>query len=97
MKKYAEEAKLLFVTRRDGNDDLKKLEKAGEITEDDLRGYTEDIQKETDKYIAKVDEIAKTKKKKSWKCNSDNFANMTLFLRGLLQAYVCLLEGMNDV
>ncbi len=32
---------------------LRSLKKAGEITEDDLRGYTEDIQKETDKYIAK--------------------------------------------
>ncbi len=42
---------------------LRSLKKAGEITEDDLRGYTEDIQKETDKYIAKVDEIAKNKEK----------------------------------
>ncbi len=64
VKKYAEEAKVAVRNvRRDGNDDLKKLEKAGEITEDDLRGYTEDIQKETDKYIAKVDEIAKNKEK----------------------------------
>ncbi|WP_370991431.1 ribosome recycling factor [Bacillus tropicus] len=64
VKKYAEEAKVAVRNvRRDGNDDLKKLEKVGEITEDDLRGYTEDIQKETDKYIAKVDEIAKNKEK----------------------------------
>ena len=64
VKKYAEEAKVAVRNvRRDGNDDLKKLEKAGEITEDDLREYTEDIQKETDKYIAKVDEIAKNKEK----------------------------------
>ncbi|RAN75602.1 ribosome recycling factor [Bacillus sp. SRB_331] len=64
VKKYAEEAKVAVRNvRRDSNDDLKKLEKAGDITEDDLRGYTEDIQKETDKYIAKVDEIAKNKEK----------------------------------
>ncbi|PER30382.1 ribosome recycling factor [Bacillus cereus] len=64
VKKYAEEAKVAVRNvRRDGNDDLKKLEKSGDITEDDLRGYTEDIQKETDKYIAKVDEIAKNKEK----------------------------------
>ncbi|MEK7015348.1 MULTISPECIES: ribosome recycling factor [Bacillus] len=64
VKKYAEEAKVAVRNvRRDSNDDLKKLEKAGGITEDDLRGYTEDIQKETDKYIAKVDEIAKNKEK----------------------------------
>ena len=64
MKKEAEEAKVAVRNvRRDGNDDFKKLEKAGEITEDDLRGYTEDIQKVTDKYIEKVDEIAKDKEK----------------------------------
>ncbi|MDR4156980.1 ribosome-recycling factor, partial [Bacillus cereus] len=64
VKKYAVESKVAVrKVRRDGNDDLKKLEKAGEITEDDLRRYTEDIQKETDKYIAKVDEIAKNKEK----------------------------------
>ncbi|MGH0940761.1 ribosome recycling factor [Bacillus mycoides] len=64
VKKYAEEAKVAVRNvRRDSNDDLKKLEKTGDITEDDLRGYTEDIQKETDKYIAKVDEIAKNKEK----------------------------------
>lgn len=62
VKKYAEEAKVAVRNvRRDGNDDLKKLEKAGDITEDDLRGYAEDIQKETDKYIVKIDEIAKNK------------------------------------
>lgn len=94
VKKYAEEAKVAVRNvRRDGNDDLKKLEKAGEITEDDLRGYTEDIQKKQINILQKLTKSQKTKKKKSWKCNSDNFAIMTLFLRGLFtQAYVCLLE-----
>ena len=64
MKKYSEEAKVAIRNvRSDANDDLKKLEKAGDITEDELRGYTEDIQKVTDEYIAKVDEIAKEKEK----------------------------------
>ncbi|MGG0184532.1 ribosome recycling factor [Bacillus rhizoplanae] len=64
VKKYSEDAKVAVRNvRRDANDDLKKLEKNGEITEDDLRGYTEDIQKETDKYIAKVDDITKNKEK----------------------------------
>ena len=49
VKKEAEEAKVAVRNvRRDANEDLKKLEKNGEITEDDLRGYTEDIQKITD-------------------------------------------------
>ena len=51
----------MFVVMR--NDDLKKLEKAGEITEDDLRGYTEEIQKLTDSNIEKIDAIAKDKEK----------------------------------
>ena len=84
MKKYAEEAKVAVRNvRRDGNDDLKKLEKAGEITEDDLRGYTEDIQKKQINILQKLTK-SQNKEKKSWKCNSDNFAIMTLFLRGLL-------------
>ncbi|MGN1400416.1 MAG: ribosome recycling factor [Bacillus sp. (in: firmicutes)] len=62
VKKEAEEAKVAIRNiRRDGNDDLKKMEKNGEITEDDLRGYTEEIQKLTDKHIQKMDEIAKEK------------------------------------
>lgn len=64
VKKEAEEAKVAVRNvRRDANDDLKKLEKNGEITEDDLRGYGDDIQKLTDEYIAKVDETAKEKEK----------------------------------
>lgn len=62
VKKEAEEAKVgIRNIRRDANDDLKKSEKSGDITEDDLRGYTEDVQKQTDDYIRKVDEIAKDK------------------------------------
>ena len=51
VKKEAEEAKIAIRNvRRDANDDLKKLEKSGEITEDDFRGYADDIQKITDEY-----------------------------------------------
>ncbi|MCP8969025.1 ribosome recycling factor [Ectobacillus ponti] len=64
VKKSAEEAKVAIRNiRRDANDDLKKLEKNGDITEDDLRGYSDDIQKETDKHIAKIDDITKNKEK----------------------------------
>ncbi|WP_285766620.1 ribosome recycling factor [Peribacillus sp. SI8-4] len=64
VKKEAEEAKIAIRNvRRDANDDLKKLEKNGEITEDDLRGYADDIQKMTDGNIAKIDEITKDKEK----------------------------------
>jgi ribosome recycling factor len=64
VKKASEEAKIAIRNiRRDGNDDLKKLEKNGEITEDALRGYSDDIQKLTDEYIAKIDQITKDKEK----------------------------------
>lgn len=64
VKKEAEEAKIAIRNiRRDGNEDLKKLEKNGEITEDGLRGYSDDIQKLTDEHIAKIDQITKDKEK----------------------------------
>lgn len=64
VKKEAEDAKVgIRNIRRDANDDLKKLEKKSEITEDDLRSYSDDVQKLTDSYIAKIDEVAKDKEK----------------------------------
>ncbi|MBS4194014.1 ribosome recycling factor [Lederbergia citri] len=62
VKKEGEDAKIAIRNiRRDGNEELKKLEKNGEITEDDLRGYSDDIQKLTDDHIKKIDEITKEK------------------------------------
>ena len=49
--------------RRDGNDDLKKKQKAGEITEDELKTEEEKLQKLTDKYIAEINKIYETKEK----------------------------------
>jgi ribosome recycling factor len=64
VKKYAEEAKVAVRNiRRDGNDDLKKLEKNGDITEDELRSNTDEVQKLTDDYIVKIDQVAKDKEK----------------------------------
>ncbi|MGE6753083.1 ribosome recycling factor [Rossellomorea sp. NPDC071047] len=62
VKKEAEDAKVAIRNiRRDANDDLKKKEKSGDITEDDLRGYSDDVQKATDESIVKIDAIAKDK------------------------------------
>ncbi|MFB4211153.1 ribosome recycling factor [Shouchella sp. JSM 1781072] len=47
--------------RRDANDDLKKLQKDGEMTEDELRSETDNVQKLTDSYISKIDARAKEK------------------------------------
>ncbi|MDE7391575.1 MAG: ribosome recycling factor, partial [Treponemataceae bacterium] len=49
--------------RRDGNDDLKKQQKAGELTEDQLKKETDGLQKLTDKYIADINKIAEDKEK----------------------------------
>lgn len=64
VKKEAEEAKIAIRNiRRDANDELKKLEKLGEITEDGLRGNSDEIQKLTDDNIAKIDVMTKEKEK----------------------------------
>ncbi|HSI66467.1 MAG TPA: ribosome recycling factor [Planococcus sp. (in: firmicutes)] len=64
VKKESEEAKVgIRNIRRDANDDFKKLQKNGEITEDDLRGYSDDVQKLTDTHITQIDDIAKDKEK----------------------------------
>ncbi|PLR97247.1 ribosome recycling factor [Bacillus sp. T33-2] len=64
VRKESEEAKVAIRNiRRDANDDLKKLEKNGDITEDGLRGYSDDIQKLTDDHISKIDQITKDKEK----------------------------------
>ena len=61
-KGYAEEARVAVRNaRRDANTALGKAEKAGDITEDDLRGGEADVQKLTDKYVAKIDEAFKAK------------------------------------
>ena len=49
--------------RRDANDKLKKLEKDGEITEDELKKATEEVQKMTDKYIKEIDTLLAAKEK----------------------------------
>ncbi|MDO4813814.1 MAG: ribosome recycling factor [Gemella sp.] len=47
--------------RRDAMDAIKKLEKSSQITEDDLKSYSEDIQKFTDKYVSEIDGVTKEK------------------------------------
>ena len=62
--KYAEEAKVSIRNiRRDAMEDIKKAEKAKEISEDDRKTYVEDIQKLTDKCIKDIDSVAEEKEK----------------------------------
>jgi ribosome recycling factor len=62
--KLAEEGKVgIRNIRRDGIDSVRKQEKSSEISEDESRNLQDDIQKLTDKYIAKIDELLAVKEK----------------------------------
>jgi len=64
VKGYAEEAKVAVRNvRRDANDELKKMQKNGDITEDDLKSQTDDVQKLTDKKTKEIDAVAADKEK----------------------------------
>ena len=49
--------------RRDANDKVKKMEKAGDFTEDDSKKTLEDIQKLIDKAVKDIDGIVADKEK----------------------------------
>lgn len=49
--------------RRDGNDALKKQQKGGELTEDQLKRETDKLQKLTDKYIEEINKVYEAKEK----------------------------------
>ena len=60
--KYAENAKIAVRNvRRDGMDTTKKMEKDGDISQDDRHIYDEEIQTMTDKSINKIDELLSSK------------------------------------
>jgi ribosome recycling factor len=60
--KYAEQAKVAVRNvRRDGMDTLKKLEKDGEISQDEQHAWADDLQKLTDSAIKEIDETLASK------------------------------------
>ena len=64
VKGYGEDAKVAVRNlRREINDDLKKAEKAGEITEDDLKEDLEETQKTVEKAVKDIDEMIAEKEK----------------------------------
>lgn len=64
VKKMGEESKIAIRNiRRDGNEQLKKLEKNKEISEDELKRGEKEIQDLTDQYVKKTDEVVATKEK----------------------------------
>lgn len=64
VKKYGEESKVAIRNlRREVNEELKKEQKNGEITEDDMKSMLDDTQKTIDKAIKAIDEMVAEKDK----------------------------------
>lgn len=62
--KEAENAKIAIRNiRRDSIDSLKKAEKNGDLTKDDLRDYEEEVQKLTNNSVATIDQLSADKEK----------------------------------
>lgn len=60
--KYAEQSRVAIRNvRRDGMEVLKKMEKAGDISQDDHKVLADDVQKLTDDFIKRVDDLLKGK------------------------------------
>ncbi len=56
--KYAEQARIAVRNvRRDGMEEIKRLEKAGELSEDDAHRWSEKVQKMTDDMIHQIDDM----------------------------------------
>ena len=64
VKKMGEDTKVAVRNlRRESNEELKKQEKAGELTEDDLKDGMNDVQKAIDEAVKNIDEIVADKEK----------------------------------
>ena len=64
IKKKGEGAKVAIRNiRRDANDAIKKMEKNGDISEDELKDTEDKIQKLTDKYVGQIDKAVESKSK----------------------------------
>lgn len=62
--KYAEAARVAVRhVRRDGLDTLKKLEKSGDLSEDEQTRLAADVQKATDAVIGEIDQLVAAKEK----------------------------------
>jgi len=60
--KYAEQARVAVRNvRRDGMDELKRLEKDGDIGQDDAKRRADEVQSLTDQYVGQIDEMLKSK------------------------------------
>ncbi len=64
VKQHAEDSRVgIRMHRRDANEVIKKLQKEGKLTEDDLHRGQELVQKQTDESIKKIDDLVSHKEK----------------------------------
>lgn len=64
IKKKGEDAKVAIRNvRRDGNDAFKKLTKAEDLSEDEVKDLEDELQKATDKFVKEVDKMIEDKSK----------------------------------
>ena len=64
VKKFAEETRVAIRNiRRHTNEELKKLEKSHDISEDEMHTRQDEAQKLTDKFVAEIDEVVNVKEK----------------------------------
>jgi ribosome recycling factor len=62
--KYAEQARVAVRNvRRDGMDQLKRLEKDGDISQDEHKQWSDEVQKLTDKHVEAVNQLLEQKEK----------------------------------
>lgn len=63
-KKAGEESKVAIRnSRREANEAVKKVQKDGKISEDDLKKWEAEIQKMTDQYVTQIDQVLANKEK----------------------------------
>ena len=64
IRKQGEEAKVAIRSiRRDANEKFKALKKSSEVREDEIKDLEDDVQKLTDKFCKRIDEISAKKEK----------------------------------
>ena len=64
VKKKGEASKVAIRNiRRDANDAFKKMNKGGELSDDELKGKEDEVQKLTDKYVDMIDKAIDEKTK----------------------------------
>jgi len=60
--KYAEQARIAIRNvRRDGMDEIKRLEKSGELGQDEAKRRSDEVQKLTDRHVGQIDEMLESK------------------------------------